>query len=265
MKTVPLFEPGRTDRILAPLGLLERCGGFYKCPKDTAGKRLGPLVGYAGRDESGRQYVGDVYVNFAKAERHAPILDHLAHNLINRIYKRNLGETLKGSDGFCAAPEGGKALACHLAKEALVYEEGYGQYIFPEKEITAVSTLTSREVSRLIFDRHEPEEGEKWWITEDVCNNFSTTAKLVELIESHGAVVVGVVCFLNRSNTVDMEFNVADGRKLPVVPLVRMAFPQYTQDDPFVAADIAEGNVVWKPKKKDEWKKLADAMDAAKK
>jgi len=31
------------------LEILRRCGGYYGCPKDAAGKRLGPLVGYAGK------------------------------------------------------------------------------------------------------------------------------------------------------------------------------------------------------------------------
>lgn len=52
-----------------PLAVLKALDGYYECPKDTAGKRLGPLVGYAGRDNLGRQYVGDIYANFAVAER----------------------------------------------------------------------------------------------------------------------------------------------------------------------------------------------------
>ena len=31
------------------LKLVSDLGGYYSCPKDQAGKRLGPLVGYAGR------------------------------------------------------------------------------------------------------------------------------------------------------------------------------------------------------------------------
>ncbi len=79
MKTVQLFAPEDNGlKIRDPLALVERCGGYYKCPKDPSGKRLGPLVGYAGRDAQGRQFVGDEYFNFAKAERHSPILGYLA-------------------------------------------------------------------------------------------------------------------------------------------------------------------------------------------
>ncbi len=261
MKTVQLFEEGRNDRIQAPLDLLKRCGGYYECPKDANGKRLGPLVGYAGRDENEKQFVGDVYVNFAKAERHAPILTYLARGLYNAAYERTEGH-IERSTGFCGAPEGGKALACQLAQAAgTLAEEHLSQYIFPEKKIIALATPTSREVSELVFDRHEPEAGESWWIVEDVCNNFSTTAKLVALIESYGASVAGILCFLNRSPEINEEFCLRPGLKLPVIALVRKKIEQYRQNNPFVAEDVLMGNVVWKPK--NEWGKLAAAMEMA--
>src|SRR5438105_1748153 len=94
-----------------PLEILRRCGGYYECPKDVNGQRLGPLVGYAGPDQKGRQYVGDVYVNFAKAERHLPVLRYLAETLAIRVGDRTRAAKLQRATGFCAAPEGGKALA----------------------------------------------------------------------------------------------------------------------------------------------------------
>ena len=42
------------------------------------------------------------------------------------------------------------------------------EYIYPEKRITAVATETSREISELIFNRHEPAKGQSWFIVEDV-------------------------------------------------------------------------------------------------
>ena len=266
MKTVQLFEEGRNDRTQAPLDLLKRCGGYYECPKDANGKRLGPLVGYAGRDENGWQFVGDVYVNFAKAERHAPILKHFARMLYLKTCNYHRGDRLSNFleklTGFCGAPEGGKALACQLAQASgTLAEEHLSQYIFPEKKIIALATPTSREVSELVFDRHEPEAGESWWIVEDVCNNFSTTAKLVALIESYGASVAGILCFLNRSPEINEEFCLRPGLKLPVIALVRKKIEQYRQNNPFVAEDVLMGNVVWKPK--NEWGKLAAAMEMA--
>lgn len=258
MKTVTLGPPGEGE---GPIKLLEKCGGHYQCPKDEAGNWKGPVVGYAGTydtPEGKKQWVGRRYVNFAKAERHAPVLNHFAnslHVLLNGT-SRELYHLSLQATGFCGAPEGGKALAEKLA------DLHKSQYIYPEKEVTKAKSESGREVSRLIFDRHEPEEGELWWIVEDVCNNFSTTADLVALIESYGASVTGVLCFLNRSVKVNDRFHVRDGLVLPVVSLVREIIPQYHQDDPEVAADIAAGNVVWKPKKRDEWPKLVAAMAA---
>lgn len=229
-----------------PLELLRRCGGYYQCPKDPSGKRLGPLVGYAGRDIQKRQYVGDVYVNFAKAERHGSVLTHVAVELKAKL-------ALSGT-GFCGAPEGGKALANMLASLT------NRQYIFPEKKVTVLGTPTAREESILVFDRHEPEAGEEWWITEDVCNNFSTTDKMAELIQTFGASVMGVVCFLNRSLEVDSEYRLKSGLVLPVISLVRKRIEQYKQDDPAVVEDIQANNVTWKPKNKDQWSKLEVAM-----
>lgn len=238
-----------------PLDLLRQCGGYYQCPKDADDKRLGPLVGYAGRDDSGRQYVGDVYANFAKLERHAPALQNVAGKLIERVRVPALVDRpVVEATGFCGAPEGGKALAVALAMIAS------GQYIFPEKKITVAASATSREVSELVFDRHEPEPETIWWIVEDVCNNFSTTAKLVKLIEDCGASVAGIICFLNRSLEVEDQFTVRDGLVLPVVALVRQPIMQWSQDHPDVAEDIKAGNIVWKPK--NDWAKLEAAMVA---
>lgn len=220
-----------------PLEILRRCDGYY----ERAGK--GPLVGYAGRDGQNRQYVGMVYANFAKAERHGNVLMHVADSLVD-LYP----EIARVGDGFCGAPEGGKALAAVLAATL-----GRG-YIFPEKQVTALKTDTSRERSILVWGRHEPEPGEEWWIVEDVCNNFSTTEDLIKLIEDRGARVLGVVCFLNRSMVVDQAYLTKAGSSLPIKALVRKPIAEYTQDEPAVVADVAANNVVWKPK--NEWDEL---------
>lgn len=238
-----------------PLELAKRCGGYYKCPKDANGKRLGPLVGYAAKYAEGLQWVGDEYVNFARIERHSSALDCVANGLACvLISMEDFPGEFTREVGFCGAPEGGKALAVELARM-------FGaQYIFPEKKITALKTATSREVSELVFDRHVPEKGDAWWIVEDVCNNFSTTEKLIKLIEQYGASVKGIVCFLNRSPQVGETFQPGDcgTKQYLVVALMRQIIPEYRQDDPFVAEDIKAGNVIWKPK--NEWAPLAKAM-----
>ena len=79
----------------------------------------------------------------------------------------------------------------------------------------------------------------------------------VEYVHAFGGWVAAVFCFLNRSLKVDKLLAVGDLR-VPVVALVRKPILQYEQDDPAVAADIAAGNVIWKPK--NEWTKLEEAM-----
>ena len=235
----------------APLDLMRRAGAFYECPKDAAGRRLGPLVGYAGRDGDDRQYVGDIYVNFAKAESRPRLLAVFSRRLATLLRER--GIDVASVAGFCGAPEGGKAFAYQLALDT------DRSYIYPEKAITAAASATSRETSGLVFSRHEPEPGQSWFIVEDVCNNFSTTAKLVALIESHGASVAGVLCFLNRSSKIRDTFEPRPGQPIPVVSVVRKPFDQYAQGDAAVADDIQRSNVVWSPKK--DWPRLAAAMD----
>ncbi len=239
----------------APLDWLKACGAFYETPKDAAGKRLGPLVGYAGRDADGRQYVGEVYVNVARAERHPSLLRAFSRRLSDAMRGRHLGPTLDAAAGYCGAPEGGKAFAYQLALDA------GRDYIYPEKRIVAAAGAASREATELVFDRHEPAPGQSWFIVEDVCNNFSTTAQLVALIEARGARVAGVLCILNRSALVDTAYVPRPGLDLPVVSVVRHVFGQYDQSDPCVADDVAANNVAWSPKR--DWPRLARAMRAA--
>ena len=235
-----------------PLDLMREAGAFYEAPRDAQGCRTGPLVGYAGKDPAGRQYVGDIYVNFARAERRPALLQVFARRLVASARARGLD--LDGAAGFIGAPEGGKAFAYQLGLET-----GRG-YIYPEKVVTATASATAREASDMVFSRHEPEAGESWFIVEDVCNNFSTTAKLVALIEGYGARVAGILCFLNRSETVGDSYAPRPGLVLPVVAVVHKPFGQFAQDDPAVAGDVAARNVVWSPKK--DWPRLAGAMAA---
>lgn len=243
-----------------PLELLRECGGFYECPKDALGNRLGPLVGYAGKYDGGKQYVGDVYANFAAAESHPRLVNHFAHGLWIKLSEKELILDTE-SVVMCGAPEGGKTLAAFIGLITGC------RYIYPEKKVTALATPTVREQSEMVFSRHEPREGDQVILVEDVCNNFSTTELMIRLIESYGAKVLAVACFLNRSMVVDDTFLIEgavdkfDGvpnRQIPVVSLVRKAFGQFRQDDPQVATDIAAGRVVLKPK--NEWDKLMAAM-----
>jgi len=237
------------------LETLRNCGGFYDCPKDSQGRRLGPLVGYAGKYEgpNGKQlqWVGEVYANFAKAEVHPNVLRFFATCLSGRIYSQFRSIDV---DVLCEAPIGGYALgtAIGIANDL--------QMIKAEKKITALATPTSREKSELVFGRHSVVAGQRYVIVEDVCNNFSTTEQLIQLIHSFGGEVIAIVCFLNRSTTIEDQFSSPIlARSIPVISLVRRVIREWKQDDPEVAEDVASGNVVWKPK--DDWDRLMRAME----
>lgn len=248
------------DRHLETLG---NCGGYYACPvSEGTGERLGPLVGYAGKydapDGSKKQFVGDVYANFAMAEIHMNVLKYFANCLLARL-DAEVG--LANIDAFISAPIGGYAFADALGLEV----SGLGiQVIKAEKKVTALATSTSREKSELVFARHGIQKGFRYAWIEDVCNNFSTTGNGLSLVRAGGGEVVVIACFLNRSPTVDDEFvfpfDFTGGRAVgtPVVSVVRKVIHEWRQDDPAVADDVARGNVVWKPK--DEWDRLMKAM-----
>jgi orotate phosphoribosyltransferase len=236
-----------------PLETLRRCGGFYECPKNSSGKRLGPLVGYAGKYTDGIEkqyvYVGDIYVNFSMADELPLVLDFFAQQM-----EKKLTEVLPKIGVFCGAPLGGysfsQALGCRFYN---------WRVIKVEKKVTALATANMREQSEVVFNRHRINPGDKVAVVEDVCNNFSTTDQLINLIQKSGGETVAIVCLLNRSLTVDDTYTTSSGIELPVISLVRLPIKEYRQDDPLVADDIRTGNVVWKPK--NEWPCLMEAMN----
>jgi orotate phosphoribosyltransferase len=233
------------------LETLRQCGGYYSCPKDGAGRRLGPLVGYAGKyptSDGEKQWVGDVYANFAKADEYPSVLFHYAFRM-----EEKLALVVKDIDIFCGAPIGGYDFSKMLG---LIFDR---RAIKAEKKVTALATANAREQSELVFARHGIEKDVQYAIVEDVCNNFSTTEKLIALIMAQGGKVSAITCLLNRSlDVTDYYHSKVAGRDIPVISLVRLSIPEYRQDDPAVAEDIKSGNVAWKPK--DEWSRLMQAM-----
>lgn len=220
---------------------LRRCNGYYECLKAQNGRRLGPLVGYAGKYDDGtgamKQWVGDVYYNFARIEEYHHALDYFGRRLADMIAVRE--PVLP--DYIIGAPLGGLAIAQAVARHL------DRRYVFFEKKVLAVANEHEREKSVLVWGRHEMERGSTGILVEDVCNNFSTTAAAAMLVAGGNSRIIGVACEMNRSP-------VALWSGMPVHALLHIPTAQYRQDDPFVADDIAEGNVVWKPK--DEWVKL---------
>lgn len=246
--------------------LLRTCGGYYSCPKDASGRRLAPLVGYAGKyktvDGEERQFVGDVYANFARAEMHPFALRNFATSLLQALgeqfemCRRYVPDRI---GGFVGAPIGGYSLADAMG---LLHSMQNIQVLKAEKKVTRLATAELREQSQLFFGRHDVEPGLNYVIVEDVCNNFSTTAELIKLIRSFGGVVAGIACFLNRSVSVGDVFQSDDcgPEAYPVISLVRFPIDEWKQDDPAVAEDMAKGNVVLKPKDRVEWARLMKAM-----
>ncbi|MBU1036458.1 hypothetical protein KKF32_00295 [Patescibacteria group bacterium] len=234
----------------SPLTIIKECEGYYECPV-VGGQRVGPLVGYAGTYEPGKHFVGDVYVNLAKVEQYPVVMAHFAKLLLQRA-------GVAGIDVFCGAPMGGISFANMLAYL------NESRFVFAEKKATTLATTSSREETQLILGRHEIQAGDRVVIVEDVSNNFSTTEKLLQLIKEAGAEVTAILCVLNRSLTVDDEYIAKDDSRIPVISLVRQKIMEYRQDDLAVAEDVASGNVVWKPKPRDQWARLMKVMEASK-
>jgi len=250
---------------MEPEEILFLLDSYYSCPKDKKdenGKRLGPLVGYAGKYAENKQYVGDIYLNFAPVEEYWFILDHLAKRLYNALYKRNK----LGVDIYCGAPEGGKALALALSSFSLG-----SRYVSPDIKVTATATSEGREKRELVWGRHQVNPGEKVAIVEDLNNNFSTTDELIYLIVEAKAEVVAIISYYNRSLLVTGDTYKFKGLvdhyceeiNIPIITLKTNPINQFKQDHPFVAEDVEKGNVVWKPKL--HWPILKTAMEAARK
>lgn len=212
-------------------------GAIYECPRDEEGRRTGPLVAYAGQYEPGQHYVGDVYVNMAVIERNSDLMTGLSQHLVDK------SDVLKNAQVFCGAPEGGKTLGVHMARNRTA------RYAYPDQEV-----ISGTRQKKLAFLRHDGAVFSKSVvIVEDVMNNFSTTRELISLITEQGGNVVAIAGLLNRSNDINDTF---DG--VPVFSVVRSPQAQYRQDDAEIAEDIERVGLVLKPKQ--EWPRLREAM-----
>lgn len=220
--------------------MLKSMGAVYECPKDSRGKRLGPMVMYAGTDEIGAHYVGDVYVNLAVLERRVDYLGNIAHCLLDQY------PHLRTADVFCGAPEGGKSFAVLLAQKTNAL------YCYPDQEVEAGTRN-----KKLVFLRHEETlSGKRVVIVEDVLNNFSTTDSLVSLIEKHGGTVVAITGILNWS----LDF-VKKRNAIPVSAVISRKMHQYRQNDGEVQESLAIHELVCRPKA--EWAHLVKVMKQA--
>jgi len=236
------------------LAMLPGNQGYYDCPKDINGKRLGKLVGYAGTydtPEGPKHYLGERYWNFPRgAERDPLVMSEYVQTVVAQLRDRTFREQYGEIDCAFGLPQGGLIPAYEIARY-------YGcNYSCADKEILELKTANSREKSRLVLGRHTIEPGWKVGIVDDLGNNFSNTDKAIQLVEERGGIVTMIIYMINRSpqGLTVWEYQ---GRKILVTQAVLIPTPEYRQDDPYVAADVAAGNVVWKPK--DNWDSLLQA------
>ncbi len=229
----------------------KRCNAVYICPKDGS-VRKGPLVVYAGKDKYGRNLVGDIYFNFRRIEHHPEAVTAFAEALLIKLSTEQL---LDSFDTICGIPNGGRTLGYELARLC-----GKG-FTYPEKK--EVPTPAGRKQDyEWDLSQFDFEPGERVAVTEDVFNNFQNTDPTLAKIEASGAKVVLLAGALNRSPIHDTTYTPKSGplsgHPIRLVASIREAYPEYEQDDPAVAADIAAGRLEIHVKK--NWARLCAYM-----
>ncbi|MBI3255984.1 MAG: hypothetical protein HYZ63_03365 [Candidatus Andersenbacteria bacterium] len=234
-----------------PLGLLQALGGYYYQPPG------GKLVGYAGtyEDATGaqKQWVGRVYANFARADRYPLVPYTWAQDMRPLLIVKELGINV-----FLGAPEGGKSFADKLA---LVSE--VPAFVFPDVEKVLVPGV-AKPKKKFVFERHELEPDLRVAWTEDAANNFSTSDAMIDLILQAKCTPVAMFAILNRSPTVGKVYkSPRHGIEIPVFARLYKPMPEYKQDDPEVADDIANGRIEFVPRKPENWAALQQDMAAA--
>ncbi len=224
------------------LGLGKRCNAVYVCPK-TGSVRKGPLVAYTGKDSKGRNLCGDIYFNFLEIAPHPQAVTVFADAACQKLRDQGLLDTF---DTICGIPRGGKVFGEELARIT------NKRFIHPEKAPKPTEAGKKQEYA-WDLSQFKCENGERVAIAEDVYHNFQNTDNTLAEIASTGAHVVLLVGALNRSPIYDTTY-----KGLPVIASIREAYPEYEQDDPAVAADIAAGKLELEVKK--NWSRLCEAM-----
>jgi orotate phosphoribosyltransferase len=229
-----------------PYQTLVNFDGLYDSPKDVNGKPKGPVVAYAGiESETQKNYVGFAYFNIAKVEQDPKSRKYFVEALARNIKYRVNHPTI-----IVGAPMGGLILATALA------DAFFCDVAFFEKKVTKLADPINhlKEESELVFNRHEINPGDSVILFEDLVNNFSTTKKMVDFIDSKGANVIAIACIVNRSPNGCDSFE-----GIPVISVIDIPTAEYKQTDPEVKELIESGNIVYKPKA--EWSRLKKAME----
>jgi len=235
------------------LNLGKRCSAVYVCPRDGS-RRKGPLVVYAGKGRNGLNLVGDIYFNFRRIESHPQAVVAFAEAACTKLDEQGL---LDSFDTVCGIPQGGRTFGQMLA---LVANK---RFVYADKKPKPTEAGKKQEYT-WDLSQFEFEPGERLAVADDVFNNFQNTDQTLAEIAVTGVNVVLLVGALNRSPRYDTIYLPKSGpfagMELPVVAAIREAYPEYEQDDPEVAADIAAGNVEFEVKK--NWARLCAAMES---
>ncbi len=224
------------------LELGKRCNAVYVCPK-VGSERKGPLVAYAGKDGKGRNLVGDIYFNFRRIEPHLRAVEAFAEAVYEKLEEQNL---LNSFDTVCGIPQGGRTFGQMLAYMA------YKKFVYADKKPKPTETGKKQEYS-WDLSQFDFEQGERVAMAEDVFNNFQNTDSTLAEIAVTGANIVLLVGALNRSPVYYTAY-----KGLPVIASIREAYPEFEQDDPEVAGDIAAGRLELEVKK--NWTRLCATM-----
>lgn len=240
-------EASRID-LNNPLQTLKNCDGYYKSRTDEIhGGFVGPAVAYAGQyqAEEGlmKNYVGFEYFNFAKVEQYSFVRNFFAKLIVKSLRDNNVK-----CDVVLGAPMGGILLADSVAQELGC------RIVFAEKKIVtpANSTAGTKEVSKLVIDRHEIRPEDSVVLVEDVCNNFFTTEKVNRLVHDHDGQITAIGCAFNRSSE-------DHWKEIPVYAAHYIPTEQFKQEDPEMQEFVTEDEIIWKPK--DDWELLLKAME----
>jgi orotate phosphoribosyltransferase len=227
------------------LELGKRCNAVYICPK-VGSERKGPLVAYAGKDDKGRNLVGDIYFNFRRIEVHPKVVEAYAETACQKLRDQGLIDSF---DTVCGIPQGGRTFGQMLALVA------GKRFAYADKKPKPTEAGVKQEYT-WDLSQFDFEKGERIAVAEDVFNNFQNTDSTLAEIAVTGATIVLLVGVLNRSPVYDTTY-----KGLPVVASIRKAYPEYEQDDPAVALDIAAGKLELQVKK--NWAHLCVVMQQA--
>ncbi|MDD5084086.1 MAG: phosphoribosyltransferase family protein [Candidatus Moranbacteria bacterium] len=228
------------------VGTLRQCQGFYQCPYEN-GKPVGLLVGYAGTyryagEFEEHNYVGDTYYNFSRADQYPAVLTYFAEAMARNLTDADIRPTV-----ILGAPMAGLKFSQEVARLLGC------RHIFAEK-VAALSDDGKSLKTRIALARYEINPGDRVVIGEELVNNCSTTAQLIELVRNAGGHVIGIMCAINRSSPFIIQY-----AGIPVMSVIGKETPQYKQDDPLVAGLVRRGSIIWKPKIRD-WPRLLQVM-----